>query len=146
MAYFEDTGAMIEAPVESVWKYLVSEEHGPAHSKSARNFEVKETVGSPPLISAERFLNGKWSIFVSKSSEFPPFCICNEEVEGDFAGTKFIILYRPQGGQTRVDVYGDIQSKVFGPEEAKRIFLKLLEDAYLDDAAAMSHVRDSRPR
>jgi hypothetical protein len=146
MVYFEDTGTIIEAPVEFVWKYLVSEEHGPAHSKSARNFQVKETVGSTAMVSAERYLNGKWSTFVSKSSDFPPFCVCNEEVEGDFAGTKFIILYRPQGDQTRVDVYGDIQSKVFGPDDAKRIFLKLLEDAYLDDASAMSRVRNQLPR
>jgi hypothetical protein len=100
VAYFEDTGAVIDAPIAQVWAYLVSEDHGPADSESARNFEVKETVGPTATVSAERFLNGKWSTFVSTSSDFSPFCICNEEVEGDFAGTKFVILYRPEGHRT----------------------------------------------
>ena len=141
MVYIEDTGTIIDAPVGFVWDYLESEHHGPAHSKSARNFQVKETVGSTTLVSAERYLNGKWSTFVSKSSDFAPFCVCNEEVEGDFAGTKFVILYRPKGLQTRVDVYGDVRSTVFDPDEAKKIFLKLLENAYLDDVAVISELR-----
>jgi len=141
MVYFEDTGTVIDAPVGFVWDYLESEHHGPAHSKSARNFHVKETVGATTVISAERFLNGKWTPFLSKSSDFAPFCVFNEEVEGDFAGTKFIILHRPKGQRTQVDVYGDVQSAVFGPDEAKTTFLKLLENAYLDDLAVITELR-----
>ena len=146
MVYFEDTGTVIDAPVEFVWEYLVSEHHGPAHSTSARNFQVKETIGLTSLISGERYLNGKWSTFVSKSSDFPPFCICNEELEGDFAGSRFVLLYRPRGDQTQVDVYGDIQSKVFRSDEAKKIFLKLLENAYLDDESVISRLRKKQSR
>jgi hypothetical protein len=141
MVYFEDTGTMIDAPVGFVWDYRESEHHGPAHSKSARNFHVKETVGPTALVSAERLLKGKWSTFVSKSSDFAPFCVCNEEVEGDFAGTKFVLLYRPRGNRTQIDVYGDVQSSVFEPDEAKEIFLKLLENAYLDDVAVITELR-----
>ena len=146
MVYFEDTGTVIDAPVWFVWDYLESEHHGPAHSRSARNFEVRETVGTTTLISAERYLNGRWSKFVSRSSDFAPFCVCNEEVEGDFAGTKFVLLYRPKGSQTCVDVYGDIQSAVFAPDEAKTTFLRLLENAYLDDAAVISELRAKQSR
>jgi len=141
MVYFEDTGTIIDAPVWYVWEYLESEHHGPAHSKNARNFQVKETVGSTALVSAERYLNGKWSTFVSRSSDFAPFCVCNEEIEGDFAGTKFVILYRPKGNLTQIDVYGDVQSSVFDLDQAKEIFLKLLENAYLDDVAVISELR-----
>jgi len=141
MVYFEDTGTVIDAPVWFVWDYLESEHHGPAHSRNARNFQVKETVGRTALVSAERFLNGKWSTFVSKSSDFAPFCVFNEEVEGDFAGTKFVILYRPKGNQTQVDVYGDVQSTTFHMDEAKRIFLQLLENAYLDDVVVIAELR-----
>jgi hypothetical protein len=141
MVYFEDTGTVIDAPVGFVWDYLESEHHGPAHSKSARNFQVQETVGSSTLVSAERYLNGKWTKFVSRSTDFAPFCVCNEELEGDFAGTKFVIIYRPQKDRTRIDVYGDVQSAVFGLDEAKAIFLKLLENAYLDDVAVIAVLR-----
>ena len=146
MVYFEDLGTVIDAPIGFVWDYLESEHHGPAHSKNARNFQVKETVGPTALVSAERYLNGKWSTFVSKSSDFAPFCVCNEEVEGDFAGTKFDILYRPKKNQTQIDVYGDVQSRVFGLDEAKEIFLKLLENAYLDDVAVISELRKQQTR
>ena len=146
MVYFEDTGTIIDAPVGFVWDYLESEHHGPAHSKSARNFQVKETVGATALVSAERYLNGKWTPFVSKSSDFAPFCVCNEEVEGDFAGTKFVILYRPKGQRTQIDVYGDVQSATFGSDEAKKIFLKLLENAYLDDLTVITELRKNLNR
>jgi hypothetical protein len=144
MVYFEDTGSVIEAPIEFVWEYLVSEQHGPVHSKSARKFELKETVGPTSLVSAERYLNGKWSTFVSKSTDFAPFCICNEEVEGDFAGSKFVLLYRPKGNRTQVDVYGDVQSKVFTPDEAKKTYLKLLENAYEEDVSVISKLHKKR--
>jgi hypothetical protein len=135
MAYFEDKGAIIDASIEDVWKYLYSEAHGSAHHENARNFELKETIGATNLVSAERKLQGQWSKFVSKSTDYSPVCIVNEEIEGDFAGTKFVIVYTPEGRVTRVDVYGDVQSKIFAPDEARRLFLELLQGAYEDDAA-----------
>jgi hypothetical protein len=141
MVFFEDKGAILDASIEEVWKYLYSEQHGPAHSKNARNFEVKETVGATSLVSAERRLHGQWSTFLSKSTDYPPLCIVNEEVEGEFAGTKFVIVYTPEGRVTRVDVYGDVQSKIHPPDEARRLFLELLQGAYEDDVAQMASGR-----
>ena len=141
MTYFEDTGSVLDAPIEYVWEYLMSEEHGSAHARSARNFAVKETVGPTSVVSAERLLRGQWSPFVSKTTDFPPFAVINEEVEGDFAGTKFVVLYRPHGNQTRVDVYGDVRSDRFDLEHAKRLFLELLTMAYEDDVAKMKQLR-----
>jgi hypothetical protein len=144
MVYFEDTGAILDAPIEYIWEYLVSEHHAPAHRKSTRNFEVREVVGSTSLVAAERQLHGRWSAFASRSTDFPPLCICNEEVEGDFAGTKFVVVYKPEGRVTRVDVYGNVDSKTFPPAGAKREFLALLQGAHEDDDAAIRALR-SRP-
>jgi hypothetical protein len=135
VVFFEDKGAIIDAPIDYVWQYLSSEAHGGAHSGNARNFELKETIGATSLVSAERKLHGSWSSFVSKSTDYPPVCIVNEEVEGEFAGTKFVLVYTPEGNVTRVDVYGDVRSKVCAPDQAKRLFLELLQGAYEDDAA-----------
>jgi len=145
MTYFEDTGNIIDAPIELVWAYLSSEHHGPAHAGSARNFDVKETVGSTAVISADRLMNGRWARFVSKSTDFPPLCICNEEVEGDFAGSKFILVYRPKGNQTQVDVYGDVRSSGMDPNTARAAFLKLLEGAYLEDVLAIAKFPKKSP-
>ncbi len=146
MVYFEDPGTVIDAPVKFGREYLVSEQYWPAHSKSARNFRVNETLKTTAVLSAERYLNGKWSTFLSKSGDFPPCCVCDEEVEGDFTGTRFVILYRPKGNQTQVDVYGDVQSKVFTSAEAKRVFLRLLESADMDDASAIAALRETQSR
>ena len=141
MTYFEDTGSILDAPIDYVWEYLMSEEHGSAHARNARHFEVRETTGSTSVVAAERLLHGEWTPFVSRSTDFPPFAVCNEEIEGDFAGTKFVILYRPHGHQTRVDVYGDIRSDRFELERAKQLFLELLTMAYDDDVAKMKELR-----
>jgi hypothetical protein len=141
MTYFEDTGTVIDAPIDDVSRYLVSEHHGAAHSSSARNFEVKETAGASGVIAAERFLDGRWSPFLGRSTDFPPFCVCNAEIEGDFAGTKFVLVYRPEGRRTRIDLYGGVRSNVFDAETARRKFLRLLEGAYDEDAAAMRKCR-----
>jgi hypothetical protein len=146
MVFFEDKGAIITAPIDEVWKYLYSEDHGSAHRENARNFEVKETVGATSLVSAERKMHGQWSKFVSKSTDYPPVCIVNEEVEGDFAGTKFVIVYTPEGKVTRVDVYGDVQSRIHPPDQARRLFLDLLQGAYEDDVAQMAASRSHSGR
>jgi hypothetical protein len=148
MTYFEDTGALIDAPIELVWEYLSSEFHGPAHARHARNFEVRETIGETALVYAERFQDGAWQPFVSKSTDYPPLCVCNEEIEGEFAGTKFVVVYRPQGKVTQVDVYGDLRSG-HPPPEARRRFLGLLQSAYEDDVegiAALRRGRAARPK
>jgi hypothetical protein len=137
VVYFEDVGTVYEASLDELWKYLGSEEHGGAHVGNARNFQVKETSGNTTVISAERNLTGQWMAMLSKSTEFPPFCICYEEIEGLFAGTKFVALYRPKGGSTQVDVFGDIQSRTLPIGEAKTLFLASLVGAYADDAKAL---------
>jgi hypothetical protein len=141
MTYFEDTGTIIDAPIETVWEYLNSRQHGAAHARNARNFAVRETVGPTSVISGERLLDGQWQAFLTRSTDFAPFCACNEEVEGAFAGSKFVLVYRPQGKVTTVDVYGDVRSAVYSPEVAKRRFLELLQGAYEDDTAALREYR-----
>jgi hypothetical protein len=146
MVYFEDTGTLIAAPIDFVWKYLGSEQHGLAHARSARNFRVTKTVGPTSVIHAERFFEGRWSKLVVRSTDFPPFCVCNEEIEGTFAGTKFVMLYRPVGNQTQIDVFGDVQSKSLSPARAKRAFRKTLVGAYMDDVPVLLELRQERAR
>ena len=141
MIYFEDTGSIIDAPIDFVWRYLLSEHHAPAHAGSARNFELTETVGSTALVSADRLVNGKWAQFVTKSTDYPPLCIVNEEVEGDFAGSRFVLVYRPKGEQTQVDAFGYIESKAGDAKLARATFLKLLDQAYQEDVLAIGKLR-----
>jgi hypothetical protein len=141
MTYFKDLGAVIDAPLDFVWRYRTSEDHGSAHTRNARNFGLKEMIGTTAVIEAERKIGDRWAPFVSKSTDFSPFCVCNEEIEGDFAGTRYVLLYHPDGQKTRIDVYGDVQSSVYPPEEAERVFLGLLKSAYEDDVAVIAKLR-----
>jgi hypothetical protein len=144
MVYFEDTGSVIDAPLDVVWTYLASEQHAAAHARTARNFEVRETNGSTSVIWAERLVRGRWTPFLTRSTDFPPFAIGNEEIEGTFAGTKFVVLYRPVGPRTQVDVYGDVRSPALESDEAKALFLEVLAGAYDDDLAQMRRTPSSR--
>ncbi len=142
MAYFEDVGTVIYAPIEFIWAYLVSPHHAPAHAKSARGFTVRETAGATSVVASERRLGGRWSPVVSRTTDFPPFCVLNEEIEGEFQGSKFVLVYRPSGTKTRIDVYGDVQSRGSEPAEARRTFLRMLGQAYREDAAVIAHLRE----
>ncbi len=137
MTHFEDVGSLLDAPPEIVWRYLVSDAHGPAHRDHARNFRVPAAAGGAGTVAAERLLDGQWRPFVSRSTDFPPVCVVNEELEGEFAGTKFALVYRPAGERTRVDVYGDVRSAVFPADVAREKFLLLLAGAYEDDVAGL---------
>jgi hypothetical protein len=141
MVTFEDTGAILDAPLDAVWKYLGSADHGSAHAQNARHFQVRETVGAASVISAERRFRGNWTPFVTRSFAFPPICTVNEEIEGDFAGTRFVVLYRSEGNVTRVDVYGEIRSPHLPDAEARRGFLELLQGAYEDDESSIRLLR-----
>ncbi len=78
------------------------------------------------------------------SADYPPLCVGNREVEGDVAGSQSVIVYQPERERTRVDVYGDVQSKRFPPDEAKRKFLASRAGAYADDLAAIGRLRPPR--
>ncbi len=145
MTYFEDTGTLIAAPIDFVWEYLESQRHATAH-RDVRSFRLLKTEGATSTVRFERFLQGKWSKGVNRTTEFPPFCICVEETEGTFAGSRFVLHYRPVGNQTQVNVYGDARSKRLPPARAKRLFLDTLESAYLADVPVLLAFRRERAR
>ncbi len=145
MVYFEDTGTLIAAPIDFVWEYLASERHAEAH-RDVRNFRLLKTEGTTSTVRFERLLHGTWTKGVNRTTEFPPFCICIEEIEGTFAGSRFVLHYRPVGNQTQVNVYGDVRSKQVTPARAKRLFLDTLEGAYLADVPVLLAFRRERAR
>ena len=137
MTYFEDTGDSIPLPFQRVIQFLDSAEHGGAHAGDVRNFKVVKTVGLTTTLSFERLRDGKWTPAVSRLTVFPPFCYCVEELKGTFAGSRFVGIHRPAGKRTRVDLFGDVRSKVYPPAKAKRLLLRTLAKAHREDLAAI---------
>jgi uncharacterized membrane protein len=133
MVFFEDHGTLINAPIEVVWEYWATEEHQRAHVGTLRHVQVEALSPWTSLVTAERSHKGRWSKFVTRSTVFAPVAIANEEIEGLFAGSKFIMLYSPHGRQTRVDVIGELQSPTFPEKEISREFEAALGASYDED-------------
>jgi hypothetical protein len=142
MVYFEDMGTTLEIPFDQMGAFLESEEHGAAHSDDVRNFEVVESTGPTIVLAYERKFDGQWRRAGTRVTSFPPYCRCIEEIEGDFAGSRFVVVHRPDGPRTRVDVFGDVQCKGRSPEQIGKLWLETLAKSHNEDVAALGKIRD----
>jgi hypothetical protein len=147
MIYIHDEGSVYDAPIDVVWDYLMhaGEDHVKAHASSAHFFEVKELSKTSAIVTAERKINGRWSRFVTRSTDYPSLGIVNEELEGDFAGSKFMVIYTPDGNKTRVEAYGELKSDTIPQSEIEQVFLKLLESSFNEDVPALKAFAENAP-
>lgn len=144
MVYVEDTGTMLDAPIDVVWAYMASEEHGRAHGPGLRNMTVTQLTPSTVRFEAERNPHGEWERFVGLSTDLAPVGILNEELESSTAGTKMAFLYSPQGGKTQVDIFADALSKTLSEAASVREMLEIAEGAYSDDVLPLREYAKQR--
>jgi hypothetical protein len=144
MVYFEDVETTIDVPFEVLEAFMDSDEHGPAHSDDVRNFEVVENTDNVIVLTFERFLDGQWKRSKSRITSFPPYCRFVEELEGQFAGSRFVGIHRPEGTKTRVELFGDVQSQGKGPEETHESWMKMLAKSHAEDMAALKLYLDRK--
>ncbi|HTT73534.1 MAG TPA: hypothetical protein VMG99_05225 [Thermoplasmata archaeon] len=144
MVYVEDMGTILEIGLKELESFLESEEHSSAHPADVRNFQIVESSGPTVVLAFERRLDGQWKKSSSRITSFPPYCRCIEEFEGDFAGSRFVGIHRPDGARTRVDIFGDIQCKGKSPEETRTLWLAMLAKTYEEDVASLKRYRDRK--
>lgn len=144
MVYFEDMGTTLDVALGEMESFLESEEHATTHSDDVRNFEVVETVGPAVVLTFERYFDGHWVKSRTRVTSFPPYCRFIEELEGVFAGSRFVALHRPDGARTRVELFGDIQSTLRKPEELRSLWLDILAKSHGEDLAALRKYRDRK--
>ena len=144
MVYVEDMGTILEVSLKELESFLESEEHFTTHSDDVRNFKVVETSGPTVVLTFERHLDGQWKKARSRITSFPPYCRCVEELEGDFAGSRFVGIHRLDGDRTRVDLFGDFQCQGKSPEETRALWLNILAKAHEEDLASWKRFRDRR--
>jgi len=142
MVYVEDMGTTLDIRLEDIESFLESEEHGSAHTDDVRNFQVVETSGPTVVLTFERNLEGRWTKSGSRITFFRPYCRWIEEIEGVFAGSRFVGIHRPDGAKTRVDLFGDIQCKGKTPEETRTLWLNILAKTHEEDVASLQRFRD----
>jgi hypothetical protein len=144
MVYFEDMGTTLEIAFDELGSFLDSEEHSSAHSDDVRNFERVDTAGPTIELTFERKFDGQWKREHARVMSFAPYCRCIEYVEGDFAGSRFVGVHRPDGARTKVDFFGDIQCKGRSPEQIKKLWLDILAKSHEEDVAALEKFRERR--
>ena len=141
MVYVEDLGTPLEIPFDQLEPFLDSPEHEAAHRDDVRNFVVVENAGPKVVVTYERKFDGEWGKSSTRMFSFPPHCVCVEELEGVFAGSRFVGIRRPESGGTRIDLFGDIQCKLRTPEETRTLWLAILAKSHQADVAALGKYR-----
>jgi hypothetical protein len=140
MVYFEDLGTTFDLPFEQMGAFMQFEGHLPMHDE-VRNFEVVEANGPTVVIRYERKIDGEWVKSGTRMTGFAPYGSFLEEIEGDLAGSKWVLLHRPDGAKTRIELYGDIQLKGKSPEEARRYWQATMDKTHAQDLAALERFK-----
>lgn len=144
VVYFEDVGNTLDISLDDMDAFLESEEHASAHADDVRNFEVVESVGPAVVLSYERKFDGQWGKSRTRVTSFPPYCRFIEELEGVFAGSRFVGVHRPEGPRTRVELFGDVQCKARTPDQTRALWLDMLVKTHDEDLAALRKFSASR--
>lgn len=150
MVYFEDMDTTFDVSMEDFESWNDSEEHSSIHSDVVRNFDLVENAGNVIVVTYERNVNGQWGKSRTRMTSFPPYCRVIEELEGEFAGSKFFGVHRPHGEKMKLDIFGDIQSKSMSGEQLRIYWLGVLAKSYDEDVASLkafrSRVRTPGPK
>jgi len=136
MVHIKDEGSHFDAPIETVWKYVQAEDHGPAH-RSTRNQQMKPLSETSFIVSQEQNMNGQWVKTANRITVFPPVAMSIEVIEGPLAGSKMINVYTPKGGKTGIDVYGEFVSQQIPAAQLEAAVRGNLETVFAEDQAAI---------
>lgn len=138
IACVRDEGADYDAPLESVCDYLlkVGAAHGRAHAQSLQSVKVRATPCGP-VVSCEVVRGGESRKIIARSTDYPPLAVVNEEVGGDYAGSRLVFVYTPVGRRTRVDVFARMVSTKFSKLELERQTREVLASPVSEDVAAL---------
>jgi len=145
--YFEDRGTVLDAPLEVVWDFIEKDKefHPKAHAASLRNVEVEEISDVTRLIRCEVRWGDRWRKMVTRFTSIRPAVRINEEIEGPYAGSKFVLLYSPRGRRTAVDVFCYMRSSELSPAEIRREVLSTFATAHREDLPYLRRFARKRP-
>jgi hypothetical protein len=134
MVWIEDKGSTFDAPIDFVWNYIFGgNDHDKSH-KTTRKSKIGKVSDITISYASERQLRGKWAPDLMRISMFPPVSVVTEWLEGVLAGSKLVYLYAPEGGRTRIDVYGEFTSKTLPESEVEAAAREFLDEEFAADA------------
>jgi hypothetical protein len=137
MVFVADWGSAFDAPIETVWKYLQSDQdHGNSH-KGRRNLERKVVNENTVMLNWEQNVDGKWIRMANRLTFHPPVGFFVEPLEGPMAGSKFFNYYVPKGAKTEVVVVGEWNSKTIPAAQLEQAVMANLEKVFSEDVAGL---------
>jgi hypothetical protein len=130
-----------------MWDFIEKDEefHPTAHAATLRNFKAKDLSEVTSLINCEVRWGGHRRKMVTRFTSIRPAVRINEELEGPYAGSKFVLLYSPRGRRTAVDVLCYMHSSELSPKQIKRETMKTLAKAHAEDMPLLRRFARKHP-
>ena len=133
--YFEDRGAVYDAPLDVVWDFWQKDEtyHSKAHTSKVRNFRDTELSKLTTLVRYEALEAGHWRKRACRMTVIRPAVRIQEDLEGPDAGSIKVYVYTPQGSRTAVDVLCWMRSTQLTPKQVEVETRKVFANAFRED-------------
>jgi hypothetical protein len=131
MVFVTDDGSEFKATREKIWRYNQAEG---AHSHpSMQNVLVSQEGGSMLFTYETVSPNGSTEKRRTRITPMPPVGSFIEEIEGRFAGSKYINYYVPKGDKTEIRIVGEFTSPTIPEDKLKQEVLDHLDTFYKED-------------
>lgn len=133
MVFVLDEGSVFKAPLDKIWRFNQAErEH---YHPSFKNLQVGQEGQSIVFTFDSVAPDGKTVKRKSKLTALPPVGSFIEELEGQFAGSKYLNYYIPKGNKTGITVVGEWTSPTIPADKLKKAVLNSLETVFKEDTA-----------
>jgi hypothetical protein len=138
MVFLRDEGSVLAAPLDAVWRFVSSgNHHSDAHGH--RNVSRRVHSGDSGTYSWDQDFDGKPERFTMRWTAFHPVGIAYDVLEGPFTGSRFFLVYQPQGARTAVSIVGEFTSPTLPAHEVEAAALRFFAVEFEQDRAAMEH-------
>ena len=137
MVFILDEGAVFDAPVDKIWKYLQSQDHRHASIKTLN----REVSSNSVTLTSDRNVLGKTVTFKVRNTLYPPFGIVQEYLEGPLRGSRAFLFYIPKGDKTGVTVVGEYLMEGFDDETVRNVVVAQAQRVFEEDNA---NLRDTK--
>ena len=133
--YFEDLGAVYDAPLDVVWDFWQKDEtyHSRAHTSKVRNFRDKKLSEVTTLVRYEALEAGQWRKRACRMTVIRPAVRVQEDLEGPDAGSIKVYVYSPRGSRTAVDVLCWMRSTERTPQQIRSEARRMFANAFRED-------------
>ncbi|MBI2183566.1 MAG: hypothetical protein HYU39_01255 [Thaumarchaeota archaeon] len=136
MVYVVDEGGYFKASLDKLWRYNAAEKDH--YHPSMKNIQASMEGQSMILTFDSETPDKKTVKRKVKLTNLPPVGFYVEELEGQFAGSKYINYYVPKGEKTEVKVVGEWTSPTIPADKLKKAVSDYLDMVFKEDSGNLA--------